>query len=519
MTEALATTLDGVTLAFVPIERIRRASPNLREKVDKEDPEYARLVASIRGLGHPISPLAVRPIEGTDEYDLSAGDRRLEACVDAGLSYVPVISEAMGDPERIGLMLDENGQRQGLTAIEEARGLQMLLEYKEGDVEKLSEDRRLSQDYVSGRVSLLRLPEEVIRKIHEGALTNAEGLLLAQLAHTPEYLGAALTNIGHGWNVTSAVSVEIKRRDRDRETEKSRVFLEKRGVTVIDPPRSVSFPLGSKTQKLGNSAYDNDVPMKVTTHSKLDCHAAYIEPGSGKYVYVCTNAPSHRPKPEKGVSLGGVGVVVTDPAHLAPAEKGKRTREENKRYRAAHTARGETIARLLRDGLEQQVIVDQLCRAIIAETTSSNAARACGLVGIDVPSYHADDKLREYAAAEPGNLLTAAFVAVLASAETGVCDNQYPRYNPHKHRTLVAEHFRFLQAASHSLIPEEQEIVDSAFRRSRALVEVLGELDDDDEDDLEAAEEEVVQLDDRLPRVDADGVANGEDPTAAQAVA
>ena len=516
MTEALATTLDGVTLAFVPIERIRRASPNLREKVDKEDPEYAQLVASIRRLGRPISPLAVRPIEGADEYDLAAGDRRLEACVDAGLSYVPIISEAMGDPERVGLMLDENGLRRGLTPIEEARGLQMLLEYKDGDVEKLSKDRGLSQDFVSGRVSLLRLPEEVIRKIHEGALTNAEGLLLAQLADTPEYLDAALTSVGHGWNVANAVSAEIKRRDRDQETEKSRAFLEKRGVTVVDPPRGGWFPHGSKTQKLGNSAYDNDVRMKVTKHSKLDCHAAYIEPGSGKYVYVCTNAPSHRPKPEKGTALGGVDVV-TDPADLTPAEKGKRTREENKRYRAAHTARGETIARLLRDGLEQPVIVDQLCRAILAETNSSNTARACGFIGIDVPSYEADDKLREYAAAEPGNLLTAAFVAVLATAETGVCDNQYPRYNTYKHHTLVAEHLRFLQAQGHALIPEEQEIVDGAFRRSGRLVDVLGELDD--EEDLEAAEDEVLQGDDHQPLVDTDGGGDGEHPTSAQAVA
>ena len=48
------------------------------------------LTESIKAQGI-ISPLIVRPIENTDEYEVISGHRRLHAAIKAGLSEVPAL--------------------------------------------------------------------------------------------------------------------------------------------------------------------------------------------------------------------------------------------------------------------------------------------------------------------------------------------------------------------------------------------------------------------------------------------
>ena len=55
-----------------------------------DDEDMNSLTESIKAQGI-ISPLIVRPIENTDEYEVVSGHRRLHAAVKAGLTEVPAL--------------------------------------------------------------------------------------------------------------------------------------------------------------------------------------------------------------------------------------------------------------------------------------------------------------------------------------------------------------------------------------------------------------------------------------------
>ena len=60
----------------------------------KDDAEMNTLIESIQTQG-VLSPLIVRPIENTDEYEVISGHRRLHAAQNAGITEVPVLIYAL----------------------------------------------------------------------------------------------------------------------------------------------------------------------------------------------------------------------------------------------------------------------------------------------------------------------------------------------------------------------------------------------------------------------------------------
>ena len=84
------------------------------------------LAETIRVQG-VIQPLLVREI-GRERYEIIAGERRWRAAQLAGLADVPVVVREVSDQSAMAVALIENIQREDLNAIEEAAGLQRLLD-------------------------------------------------------------------------------------------------------------------------------------------------------------------------------------------------------------------------------------------------------------------------------------------------------------------------------------------------------------------------------------------------------
>ena len=113
--EASATTIS--------IHKIRVAKKQPRRWFDPE--KMSQLVQSVREYGI-LEPLLVRPFDN-GEYELVAGERRLRAAKEAGLSEVPIISRELTDQQALQIALLENLQREDLNPVEEVEAILELL--------------------------------------------------------------------------------------------------------------------------------------------------------------------------------------------------------------------------------------------------------------------------------------------------------------------------------------------------------------------------------------------------------
>ena len=84
------------------------------------------LAASITAQGL-IQPISVRPV-ASGRYEIIAGERRWRASQIAGLTEVPVLIREIPDDAALAMSLIENIQREDLNPLEEAAGLQRLID-------------------------------------------------------------------------------------------------------------------------------------------------------------------------------------------------------------------------------------------------------------------------------------------------------------------------------------------------------------------------------------------------------
>lgn len=148
----------------------------------------AELSASIAELGI-LQPLLVRPRD--DGYELIAGERRLRAAADAGLSEVPVAVVDTDDRGSLERALVENLQREDLNPIEEAAAYRQLME--EGGLTQEALGTRLGRNRVSvtNALRLLDLPVEVQSLLTSRRITAGHGRALLGLQGNPLQLRIA----------------------------------------------------------------------------------------------------------------------------------------------------------------------------------------------------------------------------------------------------------------------------------------------------------------------------------------
>ncbi|MCL2635235.1 MAG: ParB/RepB/Spo0J family partition protein [Betaproteobacteria bacterium] len=112
----------------LPVERLRPGKYQPRTQMDQES--LAELAASIKaqGIMQPILVRAVDNTPGAERYEIVAGERRWRAAQLAGLAEVPVLVRRIPDEQALAMALIENIQRENLNPLEEAQGLQRLVD-------------------------------------------------------------------------------------------------------------------------------------------------------------------------------------------------------------------------------------------------------------------------------------------------------------------------------------------------------------------------------------------------------
>lgn len=160
----------------IKIDQIKVGAFQPRKDFDEE--AIKSLAASIKEKG-VLQPLIVRPKDG--EYELIAGERRLRASKEAGLTEVPVIVKELSDSEVLEIALIENLLRENLSAIEEANAYQSLMDKFSHTQERVASIVGKSRSYIANTLRLLSLPEKVKQLVCEGKLSAGHARCLVGL--------------------------------------------------------------------------------------------------------------------------------------------------------------------------------------------------------------------------------------------------------------------------------------------------------------------------------------------------
>jgi len=171
---------EGATRT-IPIDQI---SPNpYQPRRDFDDRQLTELAQSISRQGL-LQPLMVSPSpEGHQSpYILIAGERRLRAASQAGLSAVPCIVRQAGPQDMLEWALIENIQRTDLNPIERARGYREYLDRFGTTQTELAQRLHQPRTTIANHLRLLDLCDEVQQFLSAGNLSLGHGKVLAALS-------------------------------------------------------------------------------------------------------------------------------------------------------------------------------------------------------------------------------------------------------------------------------------------------------------------------------------------------
>lgn len=142
-------------LEYIDINLIHPHPDNPRKDVG----DVTELAESIKHSGI-MQNLTVVPYEG--EYRVIIGHRRLAASKVAGLKEVPCVVVEMSEKEQLGVMLSENMQRVDLTIVEQAQGMQLMLDMGDS-VPEIAKKTGLSKATVGKRIKINDLPADKLK--------------------------------------------------------------------------------------------------------------------------------------------------------------------------------------------------------------------------------------------------------------------------------------------------------------------------------------------------------------------
>ena len=164
-------------LLTLPISRIRPGRYQPRTKMGQQ--ALAELAASIRSQGL-MQPLLVRPVD-RERYELIAGERRWRAAQMAGLDEVPALVREVPDDAALAMALIENIQRENLNPMEEAAGVQRLVDEFKMTHEQAADAVGRSRSATTNLLRLLKLARPVQEMLMEGALEMGHARALLAL--------------------------------------------------------------------------------------------------------------------------------------------------------------------------------------------------------------------------------------------------------------------------------------------------------------------------------------------------
>ena len=162
------------------VERLQPGKYQPRTQMDPTSLE--ELAASIKAQGL-MQPILVRPLnDAGDRYEIVAGERRWRAAQIAGLKDVPTLIREIPDESALAMALIENIQRENLNPLEEAQGLQRLIDEFSMTHQQAADAVGRSRPAASNLLRLLQLAAPVQELLMRGDIDMGHARALLPLA-------------------------------------------------------------------------------------------------------------------------------------------------------------------------------------------------------------------------------------------------------------------------------------------------------------------------------------------------
>ena len=171
---------DTSIVEQIEMKMIRPSQFAVRDKFQKMNSEIETLASSIREHGL-LQPILIRPLD--HGFEIVAGHRRFQACKSLRWRFIPCKIREMSDKQAYEIQLTENIQRKSMDPIEEAEAFRRyVMDFGWGGVSELAKKISRSEEYVSHRLQLLKLPDSVKEQIVQNRLNVSQAMELTTLS-------------------------------------------------------------------------------------------------------------------------------------------------------------------------------------------------------------------------------------------------------------------------------------------------------------------------------------------------
>ncbi len=168
------------------LDQLRPGKYQPRTRMDESS--LYELAESIKAQG-VMQPVLVRPLDSST-YEIIAGERRVRAARLAGLDEIPVLVKLVPDEAAAAMALIENIQREDLNPLEEAQGIQRLVDEFHLTHEQAAQAVGRSRSAASNLIRLLKLSAPVQQMLMAGDIDMGHARALLPLDGAQQILCA-----------------------------------------------------------------------------------------------------------------------------------------------------------------------------------------------------------------------------------------------------------------------------------------------------------------------------------------
>lgn len=234
------------------------------------------LANSIKEQG-VIEPILTRMRDG--KYELVAGERRLRAAKQAGLSSIPAIVKDFSDQQSLELSLIENLQREDLNPMDEAEGYARLAAEFKLTQDEISKKVGKDRSTIANMLRILSLPEKIKLSLRKNELSTGHARTLLAVPEPDKQLEIWRLIIKNGLSVRDTEALSSSSKDlevRPKKGGRKRAFTQNAELNAL--VEQLTTHLGTKVKMFGTPE-KGKIEIEYYSREELDRVLEILLPG------------------------------------------------------------------------------------------------------------------------------------------------------------------------------------------------------------------------------------------------